>query len=565
MLDAPIIIQGESQGVICLEHVGPPRVWSQDEQNFAGSLADLVAMLMLSRERKQAEEALRTSQETFAAFMRHLPGYAYLKNEMRHYEFINEQLEAFFDKPRQDCLGQTFEQILSIPEAEEIRRHDEKVLTSREPLVAEESVPTGQKIRTFLSTRFPILRQDKPLMLGGISLDITEQKQLEAQLRQAQKMEAVGQLAGGVAHDFNNLLQVINGYAEMALEDLNEQHPARVCVEEIAGSGQRAALLVAQLLAFSRRQVIQPDNLDLNEIIAALLKMLTRMLGEHVQVEFLPGHQLGTVFADRAQIEQVLMNLCINARDAIREDTGRLTLETENVRFDQEYCENHSWARPGRYVLLSVTDTGSGMAPEVLEHIWEPFFTTKEVGKGTGLGLSTVYGIVRQHEGMVNVYSEPGRGTTFKVYLPLVERPAASVGTKVEAPARGGHETILVAEDNPTVRALIRLLLEKAGYRVLLASDGNEALAMGEKHGENIDLALLDVVMPGLGGRAVYETLHQKFPQIRFLFASGYSMNGVHTNFVLDEGFDLLQKPFESRTLLSKVRNTLDQPRPPQS
>ncbi len=402
-----------------------------------------------------------------------------------------------------------------------------------------------------------ILDEDgRPLYLGT-SIDISERRDLEAQLLQAQKMEAVGQLAGGVAHDFNNLLQVINGHAEMALEGLAAGHPAQASVREVLGAGERSARLVAQLLAFSRRQVIAPEDLDLNDVVSGALDLIRRSLGERIQIQWLPGHQLGNVRADRIQVEQVIMNLCLNGRDAMPAG-GELVIETENVSFDAEYCRHHAWARPGRYVLLSVTDTGTGMPPEVVERIWDPFFTTKEPGKGTGLGLSTVYGIVRQHDGLVHVYSEPERGTTLEVYLPQVERSASAVGSKVKAAARGGEETILVAEDNLNVRELMRVVLERAGYRVLAASGGREALELLETEGDGVDLAILDVVMPDLGGRDVHDRARDRWPAMRFLFASGYSLDGVHTDFVLEKDIALIQKPFAAADLLAAVRAQLD-------
>ncbi len=397
----------------------------------------------------------------------------------------------------------------------------------------------------------------EPIRMGGVAQDISERKNLEAQLLQAQKMEAVGQLAGGVAHDFNNLLQVINGYAEMALEGLDAHHPAHASVGEVVGAGTRAARLVAQLLAFSRRQVIVPEDLDLDEVVGRALDLVRRSLGEHIRVQWSPQHRLGNVRADRGQMEQVLMNLCLNARDAMP-GGGDLVLRTENVVFDAEYRRHHAWARPGRYVGLSVTDTGTGMPPEVLERIWEPFFTTKEPDKGTGLGLSTVYGIIRQHEGLVHVDSEPGRGTTLAVYLPQVERSAAAVAAPVQTTAHGGEETILVVEDNDSVRDLMRTVLERAGYRVLAASGGREALDLLEVHGEQVDLAILDVVMPDLGGREVHDRARDRWPDLRFLFASGYSLDGVHTDFVLAEEFALIQKPFAAADLLAAVRGQLD-------
>jgi CheY-like chemotaxis protein len=303
--------------------------------------------------------------------------------------------------------------------------------------------------------------------------------------------------------------------------------------------------------------VIAPQDLDLDEVVGGMLELIRRALGEVVTVQWRPGHAVGNVRADRVQIEQVLMNLCLNGRDAMPEG-GELVLETENVDLDADACRHHAWARPGRYVRLSVTDSGEGIAPEVAGRIWEPFFTTKEPGKGTGLGLATVYGIVQQHEGLVNVASEPGRGTRLEVYLPQVARSAAMAGPRGPVRPRGGHETVLVAEDNGNVRALMRAVLERAGYEVLVAEDGRRALDLLAEHGERVDLALLDVVMPGLGGREVRDQGRRRWPHLRYLFASGYSLDGVHTDFVLDPDVALIQKPFAAADLLAAVRAQLD-------
>jgi two-component system, cell cycle sensor histidine kinase and response regulator CckA len=379
----------------------------------------------------------------------------------------------------------------------------------------------------------------------------------ERELQHAQKMEAVGLLAGGIAHDFNNLLQVINGRAELVRDEPCLDAASRASVEEIGAAGRRAARLVSQLLAFSRRQVLQPETLDLDEVVATVLGLLERTLGGHIRIEFRRGERLGAVRADRGQLEQVLMNLCINARDAMP-DGGVLTVETGTVNFDAVYCRAHLWARPGNYVLLSVADTGVGMDEATQARIWEPFFTTKDPGKGTGLGLPTVYGIVRQHEGLVHLYSERGRGTVFRIYLPLVAGQAAPAGAREREPARGGRERILVAEDNEAVRSLVERLLRQAGYTVVLANDGEQALQMLADSDGEVDLVLLDVVMPGLGGRQVYDRARERWPHLRFLFTSGYSFNGMHTDFVLDQGFQMIQKPFESRLLLAAVRRALE-------
>jgi PAS domain S-box-containing protein len=390
--------------------------------------------------------------------------------------------------------------------------------------------------------------------------DITKELALEAQLLQAQKMEAVGQLAGGVAHDFNNILQAILGHTQFAREGLPADDPRCEDLEEIRKGAERAATLTRQLLAFSRRQIMQAKDLDINNLIDGLLKMVRRIIGEDIQLEFASGHRLGTVHADPGQMEQVLMNLCVNARDALP-GGGTLTIETENGLINGEYCETHAWAREGPYNLISVTDTGQGMNEGIARRAFEPFFTTKEVGKGTGLGLATVYGIVKQHDGMINVYSEVGKGTTFKIYLPIVARRATEIGSKIEGRVRGGTETILLAEDDEGVRGLIERVLQEGGYSVLIARDGQEALDLFEVHAGEISLALLDVIMPRMGGREAGDRIREANPDVRIVYTSGYSANGVHTRFALDEGVDLIQKPCDPQTLLRRIREVLDRPR----
>ncbi len=403
------------------------------------------------------------------------------------------------------------------------------------------------------------------LMLGT-GIDITERKRaeedrerLEEQYRQAQKMEAVGQLTGGVAHDFNNLLQVINGGTEMAISDLPEGHLVRESLATVAKAGERAARLVSQLLLFSRRQIMQPESLDLNDIVGNLLKLLGRLIGEFIQLQFHPGKHAGAIHADRGMVEQAVMNLCLNARDAMPTG-GTLTIETSSVVIDEAYCAAHSWATPGRFALLSISDSGHGMDPGTVEHIFEPFFTTKEVGKGTGLGLATVYGIVKQHEGMIHAYSEPGKGSTFKLYWPKSAAPTETPQEEPEELVSGGTETILLAEDDDMVRDLAERVLKRAGYMVLTAQDGTEAVALFEKRATEIAMVILDVVMPKMGGREAYEHMQRLRPGLKALFASGYSENAIHTNFVLDEDLALVQKPFSPNALLLAVRKILDSP-----
>jgi signal transduction histidine kinase len=387
-----------------------------------------------------------------------------------------------------------------------------------------------------------------------------EREKLEAQLRQAKKMEGLGQLAGGIAHDFNNLLQVILGYTDIMTMDLGPDRPKGL--DAVRQAADRAADLTRQLLAFSRRQIIKPVNLDLNDLVQGVLKMIGRVIGEHIDLCFMPGERLGTVYADKGQIEQILMNLCVNARDAMPTG-GTLTIETKNVAIGGEYCREHPWATEGRYVSLSVTDTGHGMDEATRAQIFDPFFTTKGVGQGTGLGLATVYGIVKQHNGLIDVYSEPGKGAAFKVHFPIVDRPAQNMEPKVEEPVVGGTETILVAEDEAMVRELVSRILQTAGYAVLTACDGEEALRVFEEHADAIDMAILDVMMPKLGGRDVMDRIQAKHPGMRFLFSSGYSETAIHTNFVIEEGLRLVTKPYRGAELLLTVREMLDAPPTP--
>jgi PAS domain S-box-containing protein len=389
------------------------------------------------------------------------------------------------------------------------------------------------------------------------ALDITARKVLEERLRQSQKMEAIGQLAGGVAHDFNNMLQAIIGYTDMVLFTLGPDDKNRDKLMEVSKAGQRAAALTRQLLAFSRRQVLQLGPLNLNQAIDDLLKMLRRLIGENIELVVIPNQEIWTVNADRGQMEQVLMNLCLNARDAMPEG-GHLAIETDNVRLDADHCAQQNWTKPGRYVRLNVTDSGCGMDTETKSKIFEPFFTTKERGKGTGLGLATVYGIVRQHDGIINVYSEAGKGSRFSIYLPAVEQADIEIDPAPEAPAPGGHETILLAEDDERLRFLSLEILRRAGYRVLTAVDGEDALRMYHMHGRKIDLLFLDVMMPKKGGRIVYDEIRAVHSDIKCLFMSGYSENAAHTSFILDQGLNYIQKPFRIDNLLRAVRGALE-------
>jgi PAS domain S-box-containing protein len=390
--------------------------------------------------------------------------------------------------------------------------------------------------------------------------DVTERRALEQQLRQSQKMEAVGRLAGGIAHDFNNLLMVISGYSEFLLERLGDEPQLRGPAQEIASAAERASSLTRQLLAFSRKQMLAPRVVNLNDVATENVKMLTRMIGEDIDLVIAPSPDLWSVRADAGQIEQVIMNLAVNARDAMPSG-GKLTIETSNVTLDEDYARLHSPVRPGDYVMVAVSDTGAGMDTETQSHIFEPFFTTKGT-KGTGLGLSTVYGIVKQSGGYIWVYSEMGRGTTFKIYLPRVASTGEAVAQFAAPPefrkVEPGTETILLVEDEANLRYLARQYLEKQGYKVIEAADGAVAMQIAVAHEKIIHLLLTDVIMPGMNGRELAQRISEIRPNVKVLYMSGYTENVIGHNGMLDAGIRLLQKPFNLRDLKSIVREVLD-------
>lgn len=409
------------------------------------------------------------------------------------------------------------------------------------------------------------LKKPDGTFIGIMSMahDVTEQRRVEAerrlqaeQLRQAQKMEAVGQLAGGIAHDFNNLLTAINGYSDMSLRGLEPETPLFRNLQEIKKAGLRAASLTSQLLAFSRKQVMQPKVLDLNEVVADMDKMLRRLIGEDIDLVASPAKALGTVRADPSQIEQLILNLVLNARDAMPQG-GKITIETANVNLDANYAASHLAVKPGPYVRLSVTDTGNGISPEDQKLIFEPFFTTKEVGKGTGLGLSTVYGIVQQNNGSIWVYSELNHGTTFKIYLPRIDEQAVVDDAEQTARDNRGNETILLVEDEQMVRDLATAILREYGYTVLTAANGLEGLRICEDSTQAIDVMVTDVVMPEMSGRQLAEAAAQLRPDMRVIYMSGYTDDSVVRHGVLEGDATFIQKPFLPDALASAVRDVL--------
>ena len=384
-----------------------------------------------------------------------------------------------------------------------------------------------------------------------------QRKRLEDQLRHAQKMESIGTLAGGVAHDFNNLLTAIIGNAQLALGKIEPNDPLCDRLTEIETCGRRAAELTRQLLIFSRRERIEPSTINLNDTIREFAKMLGRIIGEDIELRFNPSADLLTVFADRGQMEQVLMNLVVNARDAMP-DGGRLIIETQNVSLDESFCRSHPCGGPGKHVQIDITDTGMGIDADTLQHIFEPFFTTKEVGKGTGLGLALVYGIINQHEGMIDVSSELGHGTTFKLYLPAQEKEVEETANEAQPKLRGGAETILVAEDEESLQRLLKGMLTGLGYNVIVTRDGATAVETYTSHRDDIDLVILDMVMPRMGGREAYERIRSLRSDVPVLFMTGYSAEMAQTSFVVETGAAFIQKPYGVAALGHKVREALD-------
>jgi two-component system cell cycle sensor histidine kinase/response regulator CckA len=522
-------------------------------------------------ERKHAEEALRESQQLLKKTFVSLRDAVFIIDaETVQILDCNPAASEMFGYTRDEIVGQPTLFLHVDSEAlQEFRTYMYASVEERGFLYLPEFRMKRKNGESF-STEHNVapLEDDQGKRIGWVSVvrDITERKRaekkmadLQEQLRQAQRMEAVGQLAGGIAHDFNNLLTVIKGYSQLSLLDLKESNPLWGNIQEIQKATQRAADLTRQLLAFSRRQILDLKVLDLNALLKDLDKMLRRIIGEDIELVTLLAVDLGKAKIDPGQFEQMVLNLAVNARDAMPSG-GKLTIETANAELDEEYAHIHIGVIPGHYVKLSISDTGTGMPQEVKDKAFEPFFTTKEIGRGTGLGLSTVYGIVKQSGGNIWVYSEPGCGTTFKIYLPRVEEELDTLSIRDETGELfKGQETVLLVEDEPSVRAMVYRLLCQQGYTVLEAANGEEALRVAREHGgDKIHLLLTDVVMPQMGGKELADQLKLLTPEIKILYTSGYTDNAIVHHGVLDPGTHFLQKPFSPKMLSRKVREVLD-------
>jgi PAS domain S-box-containing protein len=532
---------------------------------FSGSIVVAGKTLLSSiivdiTDRHIAEAALRFTQ--FA--IDHLGDMALWMNSSGRFTYVNDAACRLLGYSREELLTMSVPDIDPLYPKERWRENWDGLCQHKHQVI--ESRHQAKDGHTFpVEITDNLIEIDGQMFNCAIVRDITERKQaeeehekLQAQFAQAQKMESVGKLAGGVAHDFNNMLGVILGYTELALERVDPAQPLFAYLQEVRKAAKRSADLTQQLLAFARKQTVAPKELDLNETVSGMLKMLQRLIGEDIDLAWLPGKELGSVKVDPSQIDQILTNLCVNARDAIA-DVGKVTIETGAAAFDEAYCAANAGFVPGDYVLLAVSDNGCGMDQETLVHLFEPFFTTKEVGRGTGLGLAMVHGAVKQNNGFINVYSEPGQGTTFNIYLPRHEAKAQAKADAAAAhPARGSHETILLVEDDPAILSMITIMLEQLGYAVIAAKTPGEAIRLANEHAGEINLLITDVVMPEMNGRDLAANILSLYPGIKRLFMSGYTADVIAHHGVLEKGVNFIQKPFTMKNLAAKIREVLD-------
>jgi two-component system, cell cycle sensor histidine kinase and response regulator CckA len=550
-IGVPLHTPSATIGVLVVQNYEDPNAYTHRDLEFLASVGGQIALAI---ERKRAETALRESEARLRVLIEQLPAVLWTTDaQLRFTSSVGAGLSRLGLKP-QEVVGKSL--------YEYFQTDDRSFM----PIAAHRRALNGESVTFHVewadgsyACHAEPLRDGNGVVVGVINmaLDITDRKQLEAQLRQAQKMEAVGRLAGGIAHDFNNLLMVIQGYTELLLDRLGGEHPLRRNAEHIHDASQRAAGLTRQLLAFSRKQMLDPQVLSIQEVVTDMEKILRRLIGEDIELVTTNAPELWCVRADRSQVEQVILNLAVNSRDAMPSG-GKLTIETANVELDSSYSR-HAVVEPGEYVLLAVSDTGTGMDPATQAHVFEPFFTTKEKGKGTGLGLATVYGIVKQSGGYIWVYSEAGKGATFKVYLPRVKGEDLRAAKKSESNApKRGCETILLVEDEKGVRELAREYLIQEGYEVLEAQNADDALKLARSHAGKIQLLFTDVVMAGMSGRQLAEEMQKLRPGIRVLYMSGYTDEAIVHHGLLGRGMVLLQKPFTLNSLTLKIRETLD-------
>ncbi len=512
-------------------------------------------------ERKHAEDALRDNLALYTTLIESLQMGVLVENESHHILNVNKTFSEMFslDDPQilvgRNCseIFETAKSLFTGPKAFiqqiEERRRNGKAVTGEELVMVNKNILERDYI--------PIMIGEQQLGHLWLYRDVTERKHLEEQFQHSQKMDAIGQLAGGIAHDFNNLLTIIIGFSSILISRFPKDDPGRQEVEEIEKAGRRAASLTGQLLAFSRKQVMRMEEIDLNEIIADMEKMLRRIIGEDIELVTVLEPALALTKADPGQMGQIIMNLAVNARDAMPQG-GKLLITTSTIELDEGYALSHAEVKPGQYILFTVSDNGTGMSKEIQSRIFDPFFTTKEAGKGTGLGLSTVYGIVKQMNGHIWVYSEEGHGTTFKIYLSSANNIEMSGVSQKNQLSQRGSETILLVEDEAALRNLARRVLEMNGYSVIEANNGYDAIERCKQHNQQIDLVITDIIMPQMGGMELVDRLKTSCPGIKILFITGYTDNTLIHNGVIEHGLALLQKPFSPDSLARKVREVLD-------
>lgn len=525
--------------------------------DFSGRPACVVQVRDVTEIRRAQAEVAQKSR-LLQAVVEGTSDAVFVKDLDGRYLLFNDAAARSVGMSVDEVIGKDDTALFNLEDARTVMDNDRGVISSNEVHIVEEHLLSGGVQRVFHALKAPYRDEDgKVVGVVGVSRDITEHRKLEEQLRQSQKMEAIGRLAGGVAHDFNNLLTIISGHAELLQTAFGASEADVESLNAIGEASERAAALTRQLLGFSRKSMLQPKVLDVNAVIEETGKMLRRLIGEDIHFTTVLAPRLNLVKVDPGQLSQMLMNLAVNARDAMPKG-GSLTIETGNVELSADYADTHLDCRPGPHVMLAMTDTGCGMSREVAARIFEPFFTTKEVGKGTGLGLAMVFGIVQQSEGCIHVYSEPGRGSTFRIYLPAVDAQAMEDDRTEALSDLRGTETILLVEDDDGVRGLARRCLESYGYTVIAASDGREALGIAQAHRGALHLVLTDVVMPTMGGPELAEHLRKQFSQVKVLFTSGYTDDAVVRHGLLSANVSFIQKPYSPKALGAKVRHVLD-------
>jgi PAS domain S-box-containing protein len=557
----PVLINGEVVAVIAFFMFEP----CEKDERFVSLVSSAASQLGQVINRKHAEESLIKSEHLLQSILDNTTSVVYVKDIQGRYIFVNKQFEKLFHTTKDEIKGETDYDIWPAKIADAFRLNDRRVIESRTPIEFDEAVPHDDGQHSYISVKFPLFSVAGDVYaVCGISTDITERKSMEEeknalreQLYHVQKLESVGKLAGGIAHDFNNILMAISGYCSLLEMEMKEDSPSGKCVQQILASAERGENLIRSLLIFSRKGEGTPKPEDLNKIVYNVADLLLKLIGENVKLDISPADKECIVMVDKGQIEQVLMNLATNARDAMPKG-GALKISIETSVVDDTFIELHHYGKIGVYGVLSVSDTGTGMDEETKKKAFEPFFTTKGVGKGTGLGLSIVYGIIKHHEGYINIYSEPGKGTTFNIYLPAAKSKGEEEMSESLQTVKGGTETILLADDDANVRDVTALVLKKNGYKVIEAVNGEDALRKFAEYADKIQLLVLDIMMPGKNGKEVYDEIRKTGANVNALFMSGYAEDIISGTVIREEGLHFIAKPISPAKFLKKIRDVLD-------